>query len=371
MIDSRMEDLARNVVNYSVSLKPGEKVLINYIGEGLSLAKQFVKEVYKAGGIPFIKIEEPEINRLIIQQCTKEQLELMTRSEILLMREMDAYIKIGALQNSSEMSGVDTQKFELYNKYHIKPVHLEERVNNTKWCVLRYPSHSMAQLAQMSTEDFEDFYFKVCNLDYAKMSKAMDNLVDIMGKTDRVRILGNDTDLTFSIKGLPVVKASGNRNLPDGEVRTAPVIDSVNGIITYNTPSEYEGFTFENIRLEFKNGKIVNAAANDTDRINKVLDTDDGARYIGEFSFGLNPYINQPMKETLFDEKINGSIHFTPGSCCVGCHNGNKSAIHWDLVLIQRSDYGGGEIWFDNVLIRKDGRFVIPELECLNPENLR
>jgi aminopeptidase len=191
-----------------------------------------------------------------------------------------------------------------------------------------------------------------------------------MDRTDKVRITGPGTDTSFSIKGSPAVKCDGACNIPDGEVYTAPVRESMNGILSFNTPSEEDGFTYENIVFEIKNGKIVKATANDTERINKYLDTDEGARYFGEFSFGIHPFINKPMKDTLFDEKINGSIHLTPGSCYEEAPNGNKSAIHWDLVLIQRPEYGGGEIWFDDVLIRKDGIFVLPELAGLNPENL-
>jgi aminopeptidase len=228
----------------------------------------------------------------------------------------------------------------------------------------------MAQMAEMSTEAFEDHYFRVCNLDYAKMSRAMDGLVELINRTDRVRIVGKGTDLAFSIRGIPAIKCDGHRNIPDGEVFTAPVRDSVNGIITYNTPSRYLGFTYENVTLEFRDGRIIEASANDTEKINKLLDTDEGARYVGEFSLGLNPYIEKPMKDTLFDEKIKGSFHFTPGGCYDMCSNGNKSAVHWDLVCIQRPEYGGGEIWFDDVLVRKDGVFVLKELEPLNPENL-
>lgn len=203
------------------------------------------------------------------------------------------------------------------------------------------------------------------------MSRAMDPLVQLVNRTDLVHIKGIDTDLTFSIKSLPGIKCDGKRNIPDGEVYTAPVRDSVNGVITYNTPSPYQGFTFEKIHLEFKDGKIIKATANESERINKIFDTDEGARYMGEFALGVNPYITSPMKDTLFDEKIAGSFHFTPGSAYEGCFNGNKSAIHWDLVLIQTPEFGGGEIHFDGVLIRKDGRFVLPELAGLNPENLK
>jgi aminopeptidase len=250
-------------------------------------------------------------------------------------------------------------------------VHSEERVKNTKWCVMRYPNGSMAQSAQMSTEGFEDFFFQVCLIDYQKMEKAMRSLVKRMEQTDEVRIVGPGTDLTFSIKGIPVIPCAGTHNIPDGEVFTAPVRDSVNGTLSYNTPTVYQGYTFENVVLNFREGKIVEATAgSQTERLNKILDTDEGARYIGEFAIGVNPYIHHPMKDILFDEKINGSFHFTPGQAYEDADNGNRSAIHWDMVCIQRADYGGGKIYFDGELIRENGLFLPEDLQALNPENL-
>ena len=287
----------------------------------------------------------------------------------LIQSKINAIAKIAP--NSSEMADVPADKMNDYMTHYWTPVHGRTRVPKTKWVILRYPSPSMAQMADMSTEAFEDYYFNVCCLDYGKMDRAMDSMKELLEKTDKVRIVGPGTDLSFSIKGLPAIKCAGSCNIPDGEIYTAPVKDSVNGVISYNTPSIENGFTYTDIRFEFENGKIVKATANDTKRINEQLDIDAGARYVGEFAIGVNPYITWPMKDTLFDEKIAGSIHLTPGSCYEEAPNGNHSAIHWDLVLIQREDYGGGEIWFDDVLIRKDGIFVIPELEGLNPENLK
>jgi aminopeptidase len=330
-----------------------------------------IREAYKAGAIPLVSIKDNEVNRVLYMECTEEQLKLMAKYEAARMSDVDAYIGLRSGRNASELADVPADKMELYMKYLWQEVHGKIRVPKTKWVVLRYPSPSMAQLAGMSTESFEDHYFNVCNLDYSKMSKAMDPLVELMNRTDKVRITGKGTDLTFSIKGLNAIKCDGKLNIPDGEVYTAPVKDSVNGVITYNTPSEYNGFTYENVKLTFKDGKVVKAEANDTERINKVFDTDDGARYVGEFAIGVNPYITKAMNDTLFDEKIAGSFHFTPGSSYDDCFNGNKSAIHWDLVCIQTPEYGGGEMYFDDVLVRKDGRFVLAELEALNPENLK
>ncbi|PRX29824.1 aminopeptidase [Orenia metallireducens] len=371
MLDPRIKELATNLINYSVELKKGEKILIEVFGAENPLARQLVKEAYEVGALPFIEVNDELLNRELLIKASAEQLEAQARYHKMRMEEMDAYIAIRSAENITQNSDVPSENMQLYMEKFIKPIHGEIRVPNTKWCVLRYPNHSMAQSASMSTEAFEDFYFDVCTLDYAKMSEAMDNLVELMEQTDKVKIVGEGTDLTFSIKDIPAIKCDGKLNIPDGEVFSAPVKDSVNGFLTYNTPAVYQGFTYENIRLEFKDGKIIKATANNTEKINKVFDTDEGARYIGEFAIGVNPYIETPMKDTLFDEKIKGSFHFTPGKCYDEASNGNKSSIHWDLVCIQRAEYGGGEIYFDDRLIRKDGLFVIPELECLNPDNLK
>ena len=309
------------------------------------------------------------MTRELLLSCSEEQITFMNECSLQKMKGMQAYIAIRAGGNTAELSDVPSDKLNMY--YRLTSPTLDYRVNETKWVVLRYPNNSMAQLANTSLEAFEDFYFDVCTLDYSKMDRAMDALAALMEQTDKVHIKGPGTDLTFSIKDIPAIKCAGECNVPDGEVYTAPVKDSMNGIISYNTPSEEQGFTYENIVFEIENGKIVKATSNDNDRINHLLDTDEGARYFGEFAIGVNPYILEPMKDTLFDEKICGSFHLTPGASYEDAPNGNKSAVHWDLVMIQRAEYGGGEIYFDDVLIRKDGIFTLPELACLNPENLK
>ncbi|MBP3949797.1 aminopeptidase [Bacillus suaedae] len=370
MRDQRIHTLARKLITYSVDLKKGEKVLIENFGLQRELVTALVEEAYRVGGLPFVLLKDHQVDRSLLLGAQEEQLAMTAAFEAQVMSEMDAYIGLRAGDNISEFSDVPNDKLALYGKTVGTKVHSEIRVPKTKWVVLRYPSPAMAQLANMSTEGFEDFYFNVCNLDYSKMDLAMDGLVSLLNRTNKVQIKGPGTDLSFSIKDIPAIKCAGKLNIPDGEVYTAPVRDSVNGTITYNTASPYQGFTFENISFTFENGKIVKATANDSERINNILDTDDGSRYIGEFAIGVNPFIKHPMKDILFDEKIDGSFHFTPGQCYDVAPNGNNSSIHWDIVMIQREDYGGGEIYFDDVLIRKDGRFVIPELEALNPENL-
>ena len=371
MQDIRIEKLAHGLINYSCSLKKGEKILIEAKGVDYMVVNALIKEVYRVGGIPFVEFYDNRITRELLLGQSEEQAKLRAKFDGARMAEMDAYIGIRGGENSNELSDVPEEKLNIESKFYSHPVHHERRVKNTKWVVLRYPNQGMAQQASMSTDAFEDFYFKVCNLDYSKMDRAMDALKKRMDNADKVRIVAKGTDLTFSIKGIGSQKCSGERNIPDGEIYSAPIKNSVNGKITYNTPSIENGFKFENVCLTFKDGKIVEATANDNQKLNALLDMDEGARYVGEFAIGVNPYITKPMGDILFDEKISGSIHFTPGCCYDDCYNGNESALHWDLVLIQTPEYGGGEIYFDDELIRKDGLFVVPDLFDLNPENLK
>ena len=369
-MDDRIKKLSHLLTTYSCSLQKGEKVLIDYEGEEAKpLVRQLIKDAYSLGARPYVNHRDSAVLREILLGADEEQMEFLNDYQLYQMKGMDAYIAIRAGANTSELADVPSDQLNMY--YRLTQPTLDYRVNKTKWVILRYPNPSMAQLAGKSQEAFEDFFFDVCTLDYGKMSKAMDALVERMNRTDKVHVVGPGTDLTFSIKDIPAIKCAGECNIPDGEVYTAPVKESMNGVISYNTCSEEQGFTYDNIRFEIKKGKIVKATANDTERINALLDTDEGARYFGEFAIGVNPYVLEPMKDTLFDEKICGSFHLTPGMAYEDADNGNKSAVHWDLVMIQREEYGGGEIWFDDELIRKDGLFVTDDLKCLNPENLK
>lgn len=368
LIDNRFCTLAKKLVNFSCDVRENENVLIDVSGIDYQLVAQLVKEVYAAGAFPFVEISDARIKRELMLGMTEEHAKIKAKHEMCQMMDMDAYIGVWGGGNANELSDVDGDITSLYSKI-LLPVS-DRCTDHTKWVVLRYPNESLAQMSGMSTEAFEDFYFDVCTLDYKRMDEAMNPLVELMNATDRVRIVASNTDLTFSIKDIPAVKCSGKNNIPDGEVYTAPVRDSVNGVISYNVPSIEDGIKFENVRLVFEKGKIIEATGNHTEKINKIFDTDEGARYVGEFALGVNPYITKAMGDILFDEKISGSIHFTPGECYEDAPNGNKSAVHWDLVLMQTEEYGGGEIYFDDVLIRKDGLFVIDELKCLNPNRL-
>ncbi len=374
MKDKRNEVLARLLLDYSTKLQAGEILYLEIKGKDtLELGKEVIRLATEKGATPFWYYNDESLIRQWVRSADDDQFKKQAELHLELMKRADAYIGLRGSDNPFDLADIDPKQLDKQKTLFYKPVHLEERVKRTKWVVLRYPNNAMAQLAETSQEAFEDFYYRVCCADYPKMSLAEDKLKALMEATDKVRITAPGTDLTFSIKGIPAIKCDGTRNIPDGEVYTAPVRDSVNGTITYNTPSLYEGVVYNGISLTFENGKIVKATAdNNQDKLNKIFDTDEGARYVGEFAIGVNPFILHPMKDTLFDEKIAGSIHFTPGQCYDEAPNGNQSAIHWDLVLIQRKEYGGGEIWFDDKLIRKDGVFTDPELEkAFSAENLR
>ena len=370
MTDPRITKLAENLINNSIALKPGENILIETTDTPDEVSTELIKAVEKAGGNAFVRNSKSRVRRQSLLSASEAQMKLDAELALAEMMKMQAYIAIRGADNFMENCDVSDEKMLMYRK--LTKETLDYRVNKTRWCVLRWPNPSMAQGAKMSSEAFEDFYFKACLADYPKMGKAAQSLIDLMNKTDKVRLVAKGTDISFSIKGIPAVPCCGNMNIPDGEVYTAPVQGSIEGVIQYNTPTLYDGKQFSNIRLVFKQGKIVEATCEtgDNAQLNAILDTDEGARYVGEFAIGFNPFVNAPMCDILFDEKIAGSIHSTPGMCYEDAPNGNNSAIHWDLVLIMRPEYGGGEIWFDDKLIRKDGLFVVDELKCLNPDQL-
>ena len=372
MKDPRYTQLAKLLVNHSIRLQPGEKVLIEAFDIPTDFTAELVRVVAEAGGLPLVSTYHQTVLRALYSVATEEQMRTIGKIERERMESVQCYIGIRGSHNIAEMSDVPTDKMALYEKHWWHVVHSEVRVPATKWVVLRWPSASMAQAAGLSTESFENFYFQVCaGVDYAQMAEAMKPLHALMDRTDRVHITGPGTDLTFSKKGIATVPCSGDSNIPDGEIFTCPIRDSVNGTIQYNCETLYRGTIFNNIRLVFKAGRIVEATAGgDTERLNAILDADEGARYIGEWSLAFNPFILKPMKDILFDEKIAGSFHLTPGQAYEEADNGNRSQVHWDMVCIQRPEYGGGEIYFDDVLVRKDGLFVLPELQALNPDQL-
>ena len=369
MTDPRYTRLARLLVEYSTALRKGDRILLDMIDVPDEFTIELIRAARRAGAIPLVETRHTRVGRELLRQAREKQALLVRDFELFRMKRMQAYIAIRGSENASENADVPGDRMAMYSRV-LRPV-LNYRVNKTRWCVLRWPTPGMAQAAGMSTEAFENLYFQVCTMNYRRMARAMVPLERRMKRADRVRLKAPGTDLNFSIKGIGARMCRGDRNIPDGEVFSCPVKTSVNGVIRFNTPTLYSGTKFENVQLEFKDGKIVKATASNTKRLNEILDTDPGARYVGEFSLGFNPYILNPMCDILFDEKIAGSLHFTPGQAYEECDNGNRSAVHWDMVLIQRPEWGGGEVWFDGELIRKNGLFMPADLKPLNPARLK
>ncbi len=369
MTDPRYTKLARLLVEYSTALKHTDHILLDMIDVPDEFTVELVRAARAAGAITVVEVRHTRVNRELLRDTNERHAGLVRDIELSRMKKMQAYIAVRGASNANENADVPSDRMALYSRI-TRPL-MNYRVSKTRWCVLRWPSPSMAQAAAMSTEAFEDLYFDVCTMDYRRMAKAMVPLEHRMKRADKVQVKGPGTDLAFSIKGIGAKMCRGDRNIPDGEVFSCPVKASINGRIQFNTPTLYSGTKFENVCLVFKDGKVVEATSNNTKRLNEILDTDPGARYTGEFSLGFNPYIENPMCDILFDEKIAGSLHLTPGQAYDECDNGNRSAVHWDMVLIQRPEWGGGEIWFDGELIRKDGIFVPKDLKPLNPANLK
>lgn len=372
MSDPRYRNLAKLLVNHSTQLKAGDKVLIEATHVPEAFLGALIEEASQLGAIPIVEMKSLRLQRTWLRSGTPEQIDARTKLlgeiELARMQQMDAFIGLRGSDNITEMSDVSVENMGFFEQNLLKPVHIEQRVKHTRWCVLRWPNGSMAQQAGMSTEAFEDFYFRVCLTDYARMDEAVKPLKELMDATDRVRIVSKDTDLRFSIRGIGSIPCCGTHNVPDGECFTAPVKDSVEGHIHFNSGTIYRGTPFDDIRLVFEKGRVVDFQCNNNEALQAILDSDEGARYFGEFAIGFHPHIEKPMRDILFDEKIRGSLHLALGQCYEETENGNRSKVHWDLVLRQEKE--GGEIYFDDVLVRKDGKFVLPQLQALNPENL-
>lgn len=368
-MNEKLKELSKKIVNYSLDIKENDKVLIKIQSLNCrDLVKYLVRDIVDKRAIPFVKIVDLDINSLLLELTTDYRIEEIKKQDKFEVDNYDCFINIKYSTNDYESSKINS---EIRKKIGVATKDIDSiRINQKRWVLLNYPSVLDAYKANMKTDDFYKFSIDAMTIDYNKMYEDIKPLKQLLEKTDKVRIVAPNTDLTFSIKDMPIIPCCGKCNIPDGEIYTAPIKDSVNGKITYNTRSPYNGYVFSNVSLTFKDGKIIKSTSElNNDKLSEIFDTDEGARYIGEFSIGLNPFIKDPIGDILYDEKIKGSIHFTPGQAYHDAYNKNDSSIHWDLVLIENKEYGGGELYFDNVLVRKDGIFVIDSLKHLNYEN--
>lgn len=359
------QKLATLILEHSTKVQAGENVMVQLIGlNGIELMRALIEQIRDKNAHPFVKIEDTETQRILVEKGDADYWKNQTSVDQLpLMKQMDVYIGIRASENIYETSQATKEANKAYATHFQNPVHFEERVNNTRWCIMRYPSPAFAMNAKMPTRAFAEFYYDACLVDYTLLAKAMEPLEKRLRVTNKIRLKGEGTDISFSVKGQNWVPCFGTHNIPDGELFTSPVLDSVNGTITY-APSVYQGKPFEFVKLVVENGVVVDFDSSNNEALKDILDTDEGARRFGEFSFGTNPVISSPMYDILFDEKIFGSNHLTLGNDYEVAPNGNTSNIHWDLVCI------GADVYLDGELIRQGRNFVVDDLKGLNPENL-
>ena len=369
----RLKSFAKTIVEHCCAVQPGERVLVEVTGCEDALAAEVIRAVYDAGGVPFYSQIWDSLQAAWLERAGGEDIRKRAEWDEARMREMDVYIGLRSNANSFDLSAVPADKTSLYRREYETPVHFRTRIPKTRWLVTRIPNASMAQNAGMPTREFEEFYYSCCGIDYDRFRARMQPLAEAMRSAHNVRIKGEGVDLRFEMCGAGVSVCSGTRNIPAGEVFSAPALESVEGYIRYNIPVRFNGMEFKGVRLGFERGRIVDirCESGDAAALEAIFDTDEGARYIGEFAMGTNPFVDRVVGDILFDEKAAGSFHFTPGNSYEGCGNGNKSGIHWDMVYRMQSEYGGAEIWFDDTLIECDGLFVPDELQPLNPENLR
>lgn len=354
MKDQRLEKFADVLLQHSLNIQEGENVVIRTGYLAKPLIEEFYRKVTDRGANAFVHVLSDPLRKYFMEKATPKQLENESTIYEGIYEKADAVLVIEAPENTKHLSNVPPIKNMEYNKA-ISPI--LKRIMSKRWVLTNYPVEAFAQDADMSLTEYEDFLFDAVLVDYEKMDRDMDKILDIFDEADTVRLVGMDTDLTFSIKGRKGIKCSGQNNVPDGEVYYSPVTNSANGHIYYEFPAIRYGNQVDGVRLEFKDGKIVNARSASNERfLNQMLDTDEGARYLGEFGIGLNYGIKKFIKNILFDEKIGGTIHLAAGNAYEGSGGENVSVVHWDMIKELRTF---GEIYADGRLVQKNGIYLI------------
>ena len=367
MMDIRVEKLADLLVNYSIEVRKGDNIVI----EGNTLSEPLVKAVYakvlQAGGNPLLMVQPTGAEEIYYKYASEEQLQHVPPPEKLIIETYDARIVAWGIGNTRALTSVDPAKTVMHSRSRrdlMKIALQREASGELRWVVALYPTNAPAQDAEMSLSEYEDFVYGACMPDmddpigyWRRFSVRQQKIVDWLKGKKRVHVTGLDTDLTLNIEGRKFINCDGKNNMPDGEVFTGPVEDSMQGNVYFSYPAIYDDREVTGVRLWFENGKVVRASAEKNEQfLLKTLDTDDGARYVGEFAIGTNEGITRFTRQILFDEKINGSFHMALGTGFPETGSCNESAIHWDMVCDLRQ---GGEIRVDDELLYKDGKFVL------------
>lgn len=367
MADPRLENLAKILVDYSTEVKQGEWVMIRSNIVALPLVRETVRNVLRAGGHPTVIYEDDDLNEIIQSESSDQQLEWISPLEKAGIENIDVLIRLGAAANTRVLMGVDPQRsrLRLQARQQFMKVY-KQRVaqGELRWVGTHYPCQAYAQEADMSLREYQDFVYSATFADqpdpvarWQAVHDEQQRLVDWLAGKKEVVLKGSNVELTLSIDGRKFINSDGKTNMPSGEIFTSPVEDSANGWIRFSYPAIRLGREVEGIELEFQGGKVVTARAKkNQEYLNTMLDSDEGARYLGEFAIGTNYAIQRFTKNTLYDEKIGGTIHLALGAGFHKAGSQNESAIHWDMVCDMRQD---GEIWVDGALIHKNGQFQI------------
>ena len=367
MADPRVETVAKILVDYSVEVKPSQLVRISGGPEGAPLILAVYQKVLERGAHPFLQVEPEEAEELFYTYAKDAQLDYVPPFMKEVIEQIDAGIGIWTDVNTKQLTNADPAK-QSRRGVAMRPLRdrLLERAakKELRWSGTVHPIQAFAQDAEMSLREFEDFVYEACLVHepdpinaWKKVSKEQQRLVDWLNKTKQIHVVGPDTDLKLEVTDRKWINCDGHENFPDGEIFTGPIEESLNGHIRYTYPACHFGREVEDVRLQFKDGKVIKAtAAKNEEFLSKMLESDKGAKYVGEFAFGTNPGIQRFTKNTLFDEKIGGTIHMAVGTGYPESGSKNKSAIHWDMVCDLRD---GGEVRVDGTLFLKDGKILI------------
>ncbi len=366
-MDPRVKKLAQVLVHYSIKLKKGQLLKIQGEVCSLPLIKAVFEEAVEVGAYPYVKLNVPELDEIFLKKASRNQLTYVSPLLKAEISKIDALISIWGSENTRSFSGVDPKRqatARLAGRPVFQKFFKRTAEGSLTWVGTLFPTNAEAQEADMSLADWEDFVYRAGRITSAdpvahwkKIAKEQDRLVKILNRTDYLHIRSADTDLKMRVKGRKWINCAGTENFPDGEIFTCPIENTVNGYIRYSYPAVYMGREVEDVRLEFKNGKVVKeSAGKNQDFLTSMLNMDKGARYLGEVAVGTNYSIKKFTKNILFDEKIGGTCHLAVGASIPEAGGKNKSALHWDMICDMKKD---AEILADGNVIYRNGKFVI------------
>jgi aminopeptidase len=367
MQDVRLQRMAQVLVRYSLGVKKGDRLAIVTGPNAAPLVREVIREAFHAGAYPQAIVDLPGVQEILLKEGSDEQLSYIPVVQHIVFEEYEAMLQLFSQENTKELSGVDPARMALWQQARrdlMRTLMQRFTTGSLRWSLAMFPTNAYAQDADMSLSDFEDFLYRACFLDdedpierWQELSKQQERYVQWLNGKHTIHLRGQDTDLTFSIDGRAFINDDGHHNFPGGEFFTAPVEDSATGSIRYSFPASFAGRSVEDVRLRFEHGIVVEArAAQGQDYLEKMLALDEGARRLGEFAFGNNRMVDRFTKNTLFDEKIGGTVHLALGASIPGTGGVNQSALHWDMVCDLRS---GSEIRVDGEVFSKNGEFAI------------